>query len=99
MAIFVAKGVFAPAGGGAIPQTYGPDPVTGHSYSCAPGTPNLHFSDVLVSDSFCKHAHYLWATGVISGCSATQYCPAGDVARDEMAKFLSNAFRLALYGP
>jgi len=99
MAIFVAKGVFAPAGGGAIAQTYGPDPVTGRSYSCAPGTPNLHFSDVLVSDSFCKHAHYLWATGVISGCSATQYCPAGDVARDEMAKFLSNAFRLALYGP
>ena len=27
------------------------------------------------------------------------YCPDSDVARDEMAKFLGNAFQLVLYGP
>ena len=99
MSIFVAKGVVAPGGGGAVPTTYGPDPVTGFSYSCAAGSPNLHFTDISTSDNFCKHAHFLWAKGVISGCSATQYCPAGQVGRDEMAKFLSNAFGLVLYGP
>ena len=99
MSIFVAKGIVAPGGGPAVPTTYGPDPVTGLSYSCNPATPNLHFTDVSTGDTFCRHVHFLWAKGVISGCSATQYCPAGQVGRDEMAKFLSNAFRLLLYGP
>jgi hypothetical protein len=99
MAIFIAKGMVAPAGGPAVPMSYGPDPVTGFSYSCNPASPNLHFSDVVVSDSFCKHAHFLWARGVISGCSATEYCPGTQVGRDEMAKFLANAFGLQLYGP
>ena len=99
MGIFVAKAMVAPGGGAAVPQTYGPDPVTGLSYSCDAGSPNLHFTDVSTSDTFCKHVHFLWAKGVIAGCSASQYCPVLDVGRDEMAKFLSNAFRLLLYGP
>ena len=99
MAIFVAKAVVAPGGGGAVPLTYGPDPITGRSYSCAAGSPNLHFTDVHVADSYCKHVHFLWATNVIAGCSATEYCPDGNVHRDEMAKFLANAFGLLLYGP
>ena len=99
MASFIAKGIVAPLGGGAVPLTYGPDPNTGLLYSCDAGSPNVHFSDVPVSDPFCKHVHFLWAKGVIAGCTASQYCPSADVGRDEMAKFLANAFNLLLYGP
>jgi hypothetical protein len=99
MAIFIAKAIVAPAGGAGVPVTYGPDPETGLSYSCDSGSPNLHFNDVFLSDPYCKHVHFLWAKGVISGCSANQYCPDLDIGRDEMSKFLTNAFRLLLYGP
>jgi len=99
MAIFIAKGIVAPGGGAAVPLTYGPDPVTGFSYSCNPASPSLFFTDVSTTDTFCKHAHFLWAKGVIVGCSASQYCPTLNVGRDEMSKFLTNAFHLLLYGP
>ncbi len=39
MSAFVARAVVAPGGGAAVPLTYGPDPVTGLSYSCDPGEP------------------------------------------------------------
>lgn len=99
MASFIAKGTLAPGGGAAVPVTYGPDPVTGFSYSCNAGSPNLHFADVPAADAFCKHVHFLWAKGIIAGCSASTYCPGDSVTRDQMAKFLTNAFRLTLYGP
>ena len=82
-----------------MPLTYGPDPSTGLSYSCNAASPNLHFTDISVSDTFCKHVHYLWARGIVSGCSANQYCPTQGVTRDQMARFLGNAFNLVLYGP
>ena len=75
------------------------DPGPGRSYSCAAGSPNLHFADVPVSNAFCKHIHYLWAKGIVDGCSATKYCPGSPVARDAMAKFIANGFGLQLYGP
>jgi len=99
MSAFVAKAMIAPGGGGAVPAAYGPDPATGRSYACTTTSPNVHFTDVPASDPFCKHAHYLWARGVIAGCSPTEYCPSSSVKRDEMAKFLSNALGLTLYGP
>jgi hypothetical protein len=99
MASFITKAIVAPGGGNAVPLTYGPDPGTGRSYSCAPGTPNLHFIDVSTSNAFCKHIHYLWAKGIVDGCSATQYCPGASVKRDAMAKFIANGFGLQLYGP
>jgi CSLREA domain-containing protein len=99
MAAFIAKAIKAPAGGAAIPVTYGPDPVTGISYSCNPASPSNLFFDVPATDPFCKHVHYLRATGVIAGCGVTSYCPTQSVKRDEMAKFLSNAFAPLLYGP
>jgi hypothetical protein len=99
MSAFIAKGMVAPGGGAAVPLTYGPDPNTGLQYSCNAATANIHFLDVPVTDPFCKHAHFLWARGVIAGCTATEYCPNPDVARDAMAKFLANAFNLQLYGP
>ncbi|MGE5277812.1 MAG: S-layer homology domain-containing protein [Acidobacteriota bacterium] len=99
MASFIAKAIVAPAGGTAVPTNYGPDPVTGLSYSCNAVSPNTHFTDVPASNTFCKHVHFLWAKGIIAGCGATLYCPNDPVTRDAMAKFLSNAFRLVLYGP
>jgi hypothetical protein len=99
MAAFVAKAIFAPKGAATVPLTYGPDLKTGFSYSCDPSTPNTHFTDVPVSEQFCKHIHYLWATGVLTGCTATEYCPTASVTRDAMAKFIANGFGLQLYGP
>jgi len=96
MAAFMAKAIVAPAGGAAVPQTYGPDPVTGISYSCNPASPSNLFDDVSATDPFCKHVHYLRAKGVIAGCFGNSYCPANTVKRDEMAKFLGNAFNLDL---
>ena len=75
------------------------DGTTGRSYSCAAGSPQIHFSDVPASNAFCKHVHFLWAKGVVAGCSATKYCPTQPVTRDAMAKFLANGFGLELYGP
>jgi hypothetical protein len=98
MAAFIARALVAPGGGAAVPISY-TDPTTSRSYSCAAGSPLVHFSDVTVSNAFCKHIHYLWAKGIVDGCTATQYCPTAAVARDAMAKFLANGFGLQLYGP
>ena len=59
----------------------------------------IHFTDVTAANAFCRHIHYLWARGIVDGCTATTYCPSTPVARDAMAKFLVNAFGLQLYGP
>jgi len=98
MAGFLARALVAPAGGPGIPSTYS-DPVTSLAYSCDAASMNIHFTDVPVTDGFCKHVHYLWAKGIVGGCGATTYCPTDTVARDAMAKFLVNAFGLKLYGP
>ncbi len=99
MSAFVARAVVAPGGGAAVPLTYGPDPVTTFSYSCDPASPNIHFTDVPASNTFCKHAHFLWAKGIISGCGPTTYCPNDLVTRDAMARFLTNGFNVKVYGP
>jgi hypothetical protein len=99
MAAFVGRALVAPGGAASVPLSYGPDPVTGLSYSCDPGSPDIHFTDVPAADPSCKSVHFLWAKGIIAGCSATQYCAAVAVTRDQMAKFLANAFRRVLYGP
>jgi hypothetical protein len=80
-------------------MSYGPDLVTGRSYSCLAGAPELHFDDVPAADPFCKHIHYLWAKGVASGCGPTLFCNAGQVTRGEMAKLIVNTLHLTLYGP
>ncbi|HEY7113775.1 MAG TPA: S-layer homology domain-containing protein [Thermoanaerobaculia bacterium] len=99
MASFIAKALVAPGGGNAVPLTYGPDAGTGRAYSCAAASPNVHFTDVPVSNAFCRHIHYLWARAIVDGCTATAYCPSQVVNRDAMAKFISNAFGLTLYRP
>ena len=63
------------------------------------GSPSVHFTDGPVSSPFCRHVHYLWAKGIVGGCSPNQYRPMQTVARDAMAKFIANGFGLQLYGP
>jgi hypothetical protein len=99
MASFVARALVQPGGDDAVPVTYGPDPVTQLSYSCDAASPNIHFSDVPETDPLCKTVHYLWAKGIVAGCTPADFCRGGDITRDQMAKFLVNAFRLTLYGP
>ena len=97
MAETIARALVAPDGDGGIPPTYGPDPITGRSYSCDTGI--SHFTDVSASGASCLHVNFLWALGVIEGCGEDTFCPDGDVTRVEMAKFLVNAFDLKLYQP
>jgi hypothetical protein len=99
MAAFLSRSILVPGGGSSIPLVYGPDPVTGLSYSCDPAAPAVFFGDVPAGNAFCRPVHYLWARGVIAGCAPNVYCPSQSVTRDQMAKFLSNAFGLLLYGP
>jgi hypothetical protein len=98
MASFIAKALVAPLGAPGVPLVY-TDSATGLSHSCNPGNPNIHFADVPAANDFCRHIHYLWAKGIVTGCSATQYCPNAPVTRDAMAKFIANGFGLQLYGP
>ena len=98
MASFIAKAIVAPGGGDVVPLTLR-IPTTARSYSCVAGSPNLHFTDVPVSNAFCKHIHYLWAKGIVDGCSATTVLSGQPVNRDAMAKFIANGFGLQLYGP
>ena len=96
MAAFIAKAIVAPQGGAGIPSAY-TDPVSGLSYDCSGA--NIHFTDVPASNVFCKHVHYLWAKGIVSGISPTLYGPTQSVTRDAMAKFLALGFDLKAYGP
>jgi hypothetical protein len=98
MASFIAKAIVAPGGGPAVPNVYGPDPVTGFSYNCGSSIGDF-FIDVPYTNVFCKHVHYLWAKGIVSGTGPNTYGPTLPVTRGAMARFLSNAFNLLLYGP
>jgi len=49
------------------------------------------FDDVAVSNSFYSFIETLIHSGVTSGCTATNYCPAANVVRQQMAKFICAA--------
>jgi uncharacterized repeat protein (TIGR01451 family) len=96
LAMLVARAL---AGSDAAVPLFYQDPVTRRVYSCDPSQASLHFADVATTDAFCRHAHYLWAKGIVDGCSTTQYCPGSLVRRDQMAKVLVNGFGLTLGHP
>ena len=54
------------------------------------------FTDVPSSNPFCGYIEGLKNAGVISGCTASTYCPYNNVPREQMAKFLVNAFGFSL---
>ena len=100
MAIFIAKAIVAPAGGAGHPADLRARSRHASPYSCdAAGPSRLFLRTSRPTDPFCKHVHYLYLKNIIGGCFAGHYCPNDDVSRGEMAKFLSNAFTLLLYGP
>jgi hypothetical protein len=98
MAALVAKAMVAPLGEAGVPLVYPGFPTLFRSYSCDPANPYPQFRDVPTSDPFCKFAGYLFFKGVVAGCGPNNYCPTLTLKRDEMAKFLSNAFGLELTG-
>src|SRR5262249_17796395 len=68
MAIFIAKGMAGGGGNVPVSGTVGASP-----YDCVSGGVSL-FSDVLPTDAFCKHVHYIASKNVTSGCSPGKYC-------------------------
>jgi hypothetical protein len=79
-----------------VPSSYGPDPDTGRSYDCDSGVPDVHFSDAAAPSSVCRDAHYLWAKGLVEGCSESEFCPSGVVTKSSAAEFLVRSFGLTL---
>jgi uncharacterized repeat protein (TIGR01451 family) len=98
MALFVARAL---AGSDAAVPSSGT--AQGCAYNCATPAGTTCFSDVHpVPDpdgtASCKHIHYLYGRGVVSGYGNGTFQPASMVRRDQMAKFLANGFALKLYG-
>ena len=95
MAVFVSGAI---ADGDAGIPAFGTfsDAGSARSYDCriAGGS---HFTDVLNTDAFCRHANYLWARGVIGGYVDGTFRPADRVFRSQMAKFITEGFTLSLY--
>jgi cysteine-rich repeat protein len=63
--------------------------------ACAP--PNT-FDDVPETSAFCRWIEELARRNVVQGCSATSYCPASNVTREQMGVFLGVTFGLTLNG-
>jgi len=69
------------------------NPGNGRGYDCTDGLPNA-FSDVPDSSPLCRHVYFIWSQGVIDGFGNGIYGPTSAVPRDQMSKFLVNAFTL-----
>jgi PKD repeat protein len=88
-AMFVARGLVAPVGDGAIPVS---GLVGSTAYSCKAGGNSL-LTDVLPTDIGCKHAHYLLARGVNVNfqCKPSSICPTADTTRAAMSVLVAGA--------
>ena len=66
--------------------------------SCIPTSCTGIFSDVLSSNIFCGYIEGIYNAGVVSGCQSAPllYCPTLNVSREQMSKFIVNAFGFAL---
>ncbi len=64
---------------------------------CNPASPR--FSDVPASGPFCAWIEELARRGVVGGCTATAYCPSGNVPRDQMAVFVLATREAPGYAP
>jgi len=67
----------------------------GSSYTPPPASGAV-FSDVSAGYWAAPWIERLAAEGITGGCTATQYCPASQVTRDQMAVFLQRTFSLPL---
>ena len=60
--------------------------------SCYPLSCNGIFTDVPSSNVFCAYIEALYSKGIISGCGSSLYCPNASITREQLSKFLVNAF-------
>jgi hypothetical protein len=58
-------------------------PIPATAQICAP------FTDVLASSGFCTNIQWMYNRGITTGCTATTYCPAQFVRRDQIAAFMN----------
>jgi hypothetical protein len=72
-------------------------PGKGH-YNCVSGGTSV-FADVPPAGAGCNEVHFLAAKQVTVGCGNGNFCPGTTLSRDQMAVFLTRAFRLAIYRP
>ncbi len=72
-----------------------------HGVGYAPPAATGVFADVPATDPFAPWIEQLHAEGISAGCSASPplYCPTASLTRGQMAVYLTQTFRLALYGP
>src|SRR5262245_60855182 len=70
----------------------------GSSYT-PPACTTQVFDDVPCTSNFAPWINELVARAVTAGCGGNNYCPTGEVARQQMAVFLVKTFDLLLYGP
>jgi len=71
------------------------DPGNGRGYDCTDGKANV-FSDVADGSPFCRFVYYIWSREIVDGFGDGTYRPDSSVRRDQMAKFLVNAYGLTL---
>ena len=64
--------------------------------SCTTSECSGIFTDVDTANPFCIYIEALYNANIISGCGPSIYCPVNNVFRDQMAKFLVNAFGFIL---
>jgi hypothetical protein len=69
------------------------NPGNGRGYDCTDGLPNA-FSDVADSNPLCRYVYFIWSQDVIDGYGNATYGSGVEVPREQMAKFLVNAFGL-----
>jgi glucose/arabinose dehydrogenase/PKD repeat protein len=92
MAVVLARDL---AGGdSAVPDKLA-DPGNGRGYDCTDGSANA-FSDVPDSDAGCRYMYFIWSKNIIDGYGNGQYGPENSVLRGQMAKFLTNTYKLTL---
>jgi len=66
--------------------------------SCAMNPCSGTFSDVFSSNPFCTYIEGIYNAAVIIGCQSSPllYCPASNITRGQIAKFLVDAFHFSL---
>src|SRR5262249_21327814 len=69
------------------------DPGNGRGYDCTDGQENA-FTDVPDSNAACKFVYYIWSLNVVDGSGDGKYRPSELVTRDQLAKYLVNAYGL-----
>jgi fibronectin type 3 domain-containing protein len=69
------------------------DSGSSRSYNCGTSS-GSRLPDVPVSASYCRHAHYLWARGVLSAFGDGTFRPHDVVSRGRLARAIADAFEL-----